>query len=176
MSLDILKYRKEISVVLGTFGILYLINRKKTKLDSLQDFEKAMSSGQILNPILDASRISSKFGNRKNPITFQTHFHNGIDIPAPTGTKLYAPYDSEVTFSGYNDTGGYQLILRSGVVKFGYAHLKESPLFKVGDSVKKGQLVGYVGNTGKSTGSHLHFTLTIDDKKVDPALYFKSYK
>lgn len=139
------------------------------KLESIEDFNEALNSGKVKNPI-NLYKISSKYGNRG------TGFHNGFDIPAPTGTKLYAPYDGEVTLSNYNDLGGYQLIITSGIVKFGFAHLREKSFLNVGDIVKAGQLVGYVGNTGRSTGSHLHFTLTIDGKKVDPATYFKSYK
>ena len=119
-------------------------------------------------------KITSKFGNRINPITKENQFHNGVDIAAPEGTAIIAPFDGKVEKSFYDDIGGYSLIIaHNNGYKTGYAHLKEKSTLNVGETVKQGQTIAKVGNTGRSTGAHLHFTLT--DKtgqKIDPETVF----
>lgn len=114
-------------------------------------------------------RISSKYGNRTHPVTGAKSFHNGIDIAAPTGTDVLAPADGVVSKISWHNGGGNQLhIKHDNGYTTGYAHLS-SYAVKVGDKVKKGQKVAEVGNTGASTGPHLH--LTVRDKSgnlVDP--------
>ena len=74
----------------------------------------------------------------------------------------------------FNNSGGNQIIIDSGYAKFGFAHLNRyAEGIKVGSIVSKGQLIGYVGNTGISTGTHLHFTLRLNDVATDPSKYFK---
>lgn len=119
-------------------------------------------------------RISSKFGYRTHPVTGKRSFHNGIDIPLAANTKLFAPANSIVTKAFYNKIGGYQLIYRlSNGVTIGYAHLNKI-MVKTGDKLKKNQLIALSGNTGTSTGPHLHVTMR--DRKgqlIDPEPYFK---
>lgn len=114
-------------------------------------------------------RISSPFGSRIHPITHKRHGHKGIDLAAPRDTPVYATADGEVTFSGRN--GGYgnfvKLNHRNGY-KTAYAHMNRIAVRK-GKSVKKGELIGYVGSTGASTGNHLHYEVYYQDKLLDPA-------
>lgn len=117
--------------------------------------------------------VTSKFGNRINPITKVPSFHNGTDIGAKLDTPILAPLNGVVEKKYFNDAGGNQLIINSGYPKFGFAHLsKYAEGINVGAIVKKGQVIGYVGNTGTSTGTHLHFTLRLNDVPSDPQKYF----
>lgn len=119
---------------------------------------------------LSGVKISSKFGYRTHPITKEQQFHNGIDLPVPSGTKVKNPFDGVVTAVLSNDVGGNQLTIKhdSGYTT-GYAHLTKA-LVKKGDKVKQGDVIALSGNTGKTTGPHLHFTLK-DGKGayLDPA-------
>lgn len=114
-------------------------------------------------------RISSPFGSRIHPITHKRHGHKGIDLAAPRNTPIYATADGVVTYSGRN--GGYgnfvKLNHRNGY-KTAYAHMNKISVRK-GKSVKKGDLIGYVGSTGASTGNHLHYEVYYQDKLIDPA-------
>jgi murein DD-endopeptidase MepM/ murein hydrolase activator NlpD len=117
-------------------------------------------------------RLSSKFGTRIHPITGVESFHNGIDIAAPTGTPVYAPADGVVEGTSNTTKGGLQMVLRhNNGMKTGYAHLSKR-IATLGDRVKRGDIIAEVGNTGASTGPHLHFTVTDTmGKKVDPLTY-----
>ena len=114
-------------------------------------------------------RISSPFGSRIHPITHKRHGHKGIDLAAPRNTPIYATADGVVTFSGRN--GGYgnfvKLNHKNGY-KTAYAHMNRIAVRK-GKTVQKGDLIGYVGSTGSSTGNHLHYEVYYQDKLIDPA-------
>ncbi len=95
--------------------------------------------------------------------------HNGVDLPKPVGTPIYAAFDGRVRYSKYNTGGyGYMVILRhpNGLESW-YGHLCRLGV-NSGDYVKAGQIIGYVGNTGRSYGSHLHFELRYCDQTFDP--------
>ncbi len=118
-------------------------------------------------------RISSRFGWRIHPITKRKQFHSGIDIPAPEGTPIYAPDSGVVIKVWQNPIGGLQMRIKhdNGYVT-GYAHLSKVAK-REGERVEKGEIVAYTGNTGRSTGPHLH--LTVRDPKgrlVDPMKMF----
>lgn len=155
--------------------ILIEIGFKRRGFTSVKQFYDLAKLKQLRNPLDDAyNKVSSGFGYRN--IFGAQQFHNGIDIPAPTGTPIYAPYSGQIKGNYYNGLGGNQLTLDSGVVTFGFAHLQNKSPYPVGTNIQKGQLLGYVGNTGKSTGSHLHFTVTVDGKKINPVTVFTDYK
>lgn len=118
---------------------------------------------------LEKIRIVSGFGWRTHPITGKRSFHNGVDLAAPTGTEIYAPKSGTISKMYRNSKGGIQLIVNhSGNLVTGYAHLSKYADIKVGDKVKQGDVIAYVGNTGQSTGAHLHFTTKINNKYVNP--------
>ncbi len=111
-------------------------------------------------------RISSKFGYRTHPVTGEkTSFHNGIDIACPSGTIIRTPVDCEVKAAYSHKTGGNSLIIKDidSNDRYGFAHLSKF-VCKVGDTVKKGDVIALSGNTGASTGPHLHFTYSINGK------------
>lgn len=114
---------------------------------------------------LKNARFSSAYGKRTHPITSKPDMHRGLDIAAPLGTPLIALDDGKVTISKVNNGGptigfGYYIAIQyaNNLISL-YAHMKELSKLKVGDKVKKGQIVGYVGSTGSSTGPHVHFEL-----------------
>jgi len=104
-------------------------------------------------------KISSKFGYRIDPVKKIHQFHNGIDLPVPVNTQVKNPQDGIVINVLNNKEGGNQVIIKhADGYTSGYAHLNK-PLVKKGDKVKKGQVFALSGNTGKSTGPHVHMTL-----------------
>ena len=117
-------------------------------------------------PIEGQRRITSEFGEKRT-----TGTHSGLDIAAPTGTPILAPAGGVVQSVYYNAVGGNQLIIEhTDSLKTGYAHLSKTDV-KKGDKVKRGQKIGEVGNTGRSTGPHLHFTVTFLGIKQNPRDY-----
>ena len=125
---------------------------------------------------LDTWIITSPYGDRIHPILNVLKFHNGIDLKAPVGTPLKAPADSTVEKKYSNATGGNQVILiHPNGYKTGYAHLQDIYV-EVGDKFKAGDIFATTGNTGASTGAHLHFTVRKDNKIIDPeTVSFKSF-
>lgn len=119
-------------------------------------------------------KILSGFGYRIGPFTGRTEFHGGVDIPAPTGTKIKAPADGVVIFLGRREGYGKVIEIDHGNnYKTVYGHLHTFDV-EVGDRVRKGDFIGEVGNTGRSTGSHLHYEVRLNNVAVDPVTYFKS--
>lgn len=113
-------------------------------------------------------RFTSRFGYRRHPLGLGRRLHTGIDLAAPTGTPVYAAKEGRVIFAGSH--GGYGLMVRirhqNGFATY-YAHLSKIHV-KTGDWVVENQRIGDVGNTGRSTGSHLHFEIRKYGKPVNP--------
>lgn len=123
------------------------------------------------------SRITSPFGDRIHPVTKAKSFHNGVDVAMPDGTEIISPDSGVCVLCNNHPTGGLQLAIKHdgelNGYRTGYAHLSQQ-LIKVGDRVTKGQVIAHSGNTGRSTGSHLHFTLTSPvGNKIDPITVFQ---
>ena len=114
-------------------------------------------------------RISSAFGNRVHPITGETSFHNGIDFAVPEGTEVVSPADGEVRSVYTAGAGGLQLVIdHDNGFATGYAHLSRAEVVP-GERVKQGQVIALTGNTGTTTGAHLHFTMRdASGQYVDP--------
>ena len=114
------------------------------------------------------SRISCPFGPRKAPVPGASTFHKGIDMAADTGTPIYASADGTVRYAGSEPGFGlYIKLSHDGGVQTLYGHCSQL-LVKKGEKVKAGQIIALVGNTGRSSGSHLHFEIRIDGVAVDP--------
>lgn len=119
--------------------------------------------------------ISSGWGYRKDPFTGKQAYHNGLDI-ATSGTspEIYAIAGGTVVTAGgnaYTGYGYYVIIDHGGGYQSLYGHMNKWPSVSTGDTVKQGQVIGYVGTTGRSTGKHLHFTLYKNGKDVNPLSY-----
>lgn len=124
-------------------------------------------------PIPGCYRITSEYGLRYHPIDKIKKMHTGVDVAAPSGRKVVAADDGVVYFSG--NKGGYGktvIIKHEGNVETYYAH-NSSLRVKKGDKVTKGDVIALSGNSGKSTGSHLHFEVRIAENHVDPLKYFR---
>ena len=115
------------------------------------------------------TRISSPFGERIHPVYGKKSFHKGVDLAAPNGTPIYATADGVVAFAGVcNGYGNFIKLNHQNGYKTGYAHMSKM-VVKTNDKVKKGDLIGYVGSTGTSTGNHLHYEVYYNDQVTDPA-------
>ena len=124
----------------------------------------------ILKTPLDGARLSSNFGMRKHPISGFNKMHKGIDFAAPKGTPIYAGGNGVIEFAGFN--GGYGKYIRirhNNDYKTAYAHLSGfKKNIKKGFRVNQGDVIGYVGSTGKSTGPHLHYEIIYQNKQINP--------
>lgn len=122
-----------------------------------------------------SGEITSRFGERVNPISGIEGFHYGLDIANTEGSNIYAVADGVVTFSGYSTVfGRYIEIEHSDGLKSLYAHCQRIDI-KSGNNVTTGQRIAVMGSTGLSTGSHLHLELKKNDKYVDPEQYYDVY-
>ena len=116
-------------------------------------------------------KLTSPFGYRTHPVTGQYKFHNGVDLANNQGTPIYAARSGKVTVDTYGSTYGYYVTINHGDGYSSlYAHMTRSVVDK-GDTVKKGQLIGYMGSTGRSTGPHLHFSIFYNGSSVNPMNY-----
>lgn len=120
----------------------------------------------------DLTRTASGYGIRIDPIYRTRRFHSGMDFSAKTGTDIYATGNGVVTFSGWRQGYGNCLIIDHG---FGYqtlyGHMQKFKA-RVGQKVKRGEIIGYVGNTGKSTGPHLHYEVIVRGRHDNPSKYY----
>ncbi len=124
----------------------------------------------ILKTPLDGARLSSNFGMRKHPISGYNKMHKGVDFAAPLGTPIYAGGNGVVEYVGKNGGyGNYIRIRHNNEYKTAYAHLSS---FKKGISkgvrVNQGDVIGFVGSTGNSTGPHLHYEIIFQNKQINP--------
>jgi len=113
--------------------------------------------------------ITSRYGMRRHPILGYRRMHSGLDFRARHGTPIYAATDGTVNFAGRN--GGYGNFVRirhGGNLSTGYAHMSRIAV-RNGEQVRRGQVIGYVGSTGLSTGPHLHYEMYRGGQKIDPA-------
>lgn len=115
--------------------------------------------------------IRSGYGRRRDPFTGEPEFHQGIDIAALYGSAIRAPASGRVVFAGRQSAYGNLIVLDHGDgVTTRYGHLSRMEV-RVGDPVSQDALIGYVGNTGRSTGPHLHYEVRVDDRSVNPGRY-----
>ena len=127
-------------------------------------------NGKLYYPT-NTRRITEGYGPRVHPITGKRGFHTGEDIGARYSAPVYATANGVISKSQWNNIYGNQIVLNDGGnLQSMYGHLSKS-LVKAGQSVKKGQIIGYVGSTGLSTGAHLHFEVWYNGKPVNPNAY-----
>lgn len=131
------------------------------------------SGGEMLHPVPGYTRISSGYGGRIHPISNRSSFHTGIDIPAPTGSRVVAAEDGIVSTSGW--LGGYGktvIVIHNNTTTTLYGHNSQL-LVNPGDVVKKGDTIAKIGSTGNSTGPHLHFEVRVNNKHQNPHKFIK---
>lgn len=131
---------------------------------------KVLPTNQPLNDAF----MGSRFGSRSDPFTGRTAMHEGLDFSAPTGTPILAAGGGQVINAGSHTSYGFHIDIAHGnglVTR--YAHASKL-LVKEGDIVKQGQKIAEVGSTGRSTGSHLHFEVRVNDEAQDPLKYLQA--
>lgn len=133
--------------------------------DAIEDYSD-LGTGRFMWPVPRYTKVSSTFGSRWG------RHHDGIDIPAPKGTPMVASDGGVVIYSdnGIRGYGNMIVIAHEGEIFTVYAHNNKNLVDK-GDRVRKGQVIGHVGNTGRSTGAHLHFEIRVKNKARNPANY-----
>lgn len=130
---------------------------------------ETLSGGFARHPLLYAARVTSSFNpKRKHPITGRISPHKGVDYGLPIGTPIIAPSDGVVEHVAYQARGaGRYIKIKHGHITTVYMHLSKT-LVKPGQSVKKGERIALSGNTGGSTGPHLHYEFHINGRPVNP--------
>ncbi len=141
----------------------------------IRNKEKMLAATPAIQPVSnkDLSRIASGFGYRIDPVYKTVKMHAGLDFAAPQGTPIYATADGVVRLAGNTGNGyGNHVIINHG---YGYETLYGHQYrikAKVGQKVKRGELIGWVGSTGKSTGPHLHYEVHKNKRHIDPIYFF----
>ncbi|HRP31042.1 MAG TPA: M23 family metallopeptidase [Agriterribacter sp.] len=141
----------------------------------IRDKEKLLAATPAIQPVSnkDLSRVASGFGYRIDPVYKTVKMHAGLDFAAPQGTPIYATADGVVRVAGNTGNGyGNHVIINHG---YGYETLYGHQYrikAKVGLRVKRGELIGWVGSTGKSTGPHLHYEVRKNKRHIDPIYFF----
>lgn len=136
--------------------------------------EIRMENIPAIQPVMnkDLKRVASGYGMRIDPVYHVRKFHQGMDFTAPTGTEVFATGNAKVEFAGWKQGYGNTVILDHGYgYKTLYAHLYKI-LVRKGQKVRRSDIIALVGNTGKSTGPHLHYEVRLNNKPVDPRNYY----
>ena len=144
-------------------------------LGLMKNKEKILLATPAIQPVSnkDMNRIASGFGYRIDPIYKTIKMHAGLDFSAPQGTPIYATADGVVKTAGFSDGGyGNHVVINHGYgYETLYGHMARIKT-RNGRRVKRGEIIGYVGNTGKSTGPHCHYEVHKNGQKLDPVYYF----
>lgn len=120
---------------------------------------------------VEGVKLTSGFGMRNHPVLRRRAQHKGVDLAAPRGTPVYATADGIVGMAKYYSSyGNYVQIEHGGEMQTRFAHLSSYTVNK-GDFVEKGDLIGYIGSTGRSTGPHLHYEIRVAGEAVNPVPY-----
>ena len=139
--------------------------------NSLRESRDEINNTPTILPILSLN-VTSKFGMRTNPVTGRKQFHDAVDFTENRGDKVFATADGIVTVSDYHSVRGNYVIIKH---KYGYrtlyAHLDKN-LVKEGQLVRKEDVIGTMGSSGRTTGTNIHYSITHNNRKVDPLDYF----
>ena len=164
----------------NTIGLVPQPPKTKTEPTELVvDSVKPIAAQQLIYfhpPLKGILRVTSPFGLRKNPFDTAGHeYHNGLDLSAASGTPVYAMLAGVVEAVGYDHRSGNFIKLRHGNFTVAYCHLLRKPSLETGTKVSAGAMVGFVGNTGRSTGSHLHITFRHNGMTINPELLLRYF-
>jgi murein DD-endopeptidase MepM/ murein hydrolase activator NlpD len=153
----------------GTRLELYRFTPKSGRTDYFDASGQSARKTLMRTPI-DGARITSGYGRRKHPILGYTKMHRGTDFAAPRGTPVYAAGDGVIELAGRkNGYGKYIRIRHNSTYKTAYAHLNGyAKTTRRGRRVKQGQVIGYVGSTGRVTGPHLHYEVMVNGRQANP--------
>ena len=162
---EIENLKERSSVLTRSFSLLERVYHDQSLL---------LSSTPSVAPV--RGMIAYGFSWRKDPFTGQRAFHTGLDIVAPRGTRVLAPADAVVTKAGREAGYGNVIYLSHGNgLTTRYAHL-DGFAVRSGQAIERGDVIGYIGNTGRSLGAHLHYEVLVNNTKVDPSQYILDEK
>ncbi|MCW5698873.1 MAG: M23 family metallopeptidase, partial [Rhodospirillales bacterium] len=155
----------------GQRRILYRYESADGFADFYEEDGRSARKPLMRTPV-DGARLSSRYGMRRHPILGYSRMHQGVDFAAPIGTPIFAAGDGRIAEigrkSGY---GKYARITHHAGYATAYAHMNRFARgLRAGSKVKQGQVIGYVGNTGRSTGPHLHYEVLLNGKQINPML------
>jgi murein DD-endopeptidase MepM/ murein hydrolase activator NlpD len=155
-----------------TFGILHdLLDGLGAKIDTVRKGVETRQALAAATPSiwpLVSGWLTSSFGSRADPITGEPEAHSGLDISADRGTPVHATADGTVESAGYDGGYGNCILIDHGFgIGTRYGHLSGYAI-SVGQTVKRGQVIGYVGSTGHTTGPHLHYEILLNGEPVNP--------
>ncbi|NET32403.1 MAG: M23 family metallopeptidase [Cyanothece sp. SIO1E1] len=144
----------------------------KPALEETLDFEAALDAATPKGqPLKIGAQVSSEFGLRRNPFGGGYEFHNGIDLKGAYGTPIYATGTGKVERAEFSRGYGYHVVVDHDYgYRTLYAHMSEMAVAD-GDQIQRGQLIGYIGSTGRSSGPHLHYSIYHQGSTVDPKGY-----
>ncbi len=153
-------------------SLRFVLRQEKKALESVSNELKSREKILRHTPSIKPMRgfISSGFGMRIDPLTGTKKMHEGVDICAPKGTPVRASADGRVKFAGWERGFGKVVVIDHIWFETRYAHLDEI-LVRVGQKVKRGDIIGKCGRTGRTTGTHLHYEVRVAGKPVDPMNY-----
>lgn len=162
------------------FGALFESWEELEGPDTVMDSAAAMAVAPVAARVgvsvpsrmpVDDVTLTSGYGMRNHPVLNRRARHNGVDLAAPTGTPVYATADGTIEMAQwYSSYGNYVQIAHGGDLETRYAHLS-SYTVNPGETVRQGDLIGYVGSTGRSTGPHLHYEVRVGSQPVNPIPY-----
>jgi murein DD-endopeptidase MepM/ murein hydrolase activator NlpD len=145
------------------------------RVDEIRDYLRIQKDRYLATPkgYPVEGNISSPYGKRESPFNGEKVFHSGVDISASLGTPIRSTADGVVSFSGYTPHSGNLVIIEHGCgFSTAYAHNKNNAV-KMRQKVNRGETIGYVGSTGKSTGPHVHYEVWEKGKRINPANFFR---
>lgn len=165
LSLKVDLLEKEIYVQAKSFDeVAQMAKEQEIRMENIPAIQPVMNK--------DLKRVASGYGMRIDPVYHVRKFHQGMDFTAPTGTEVFATGNAKVDFAGWKQGYGNTVILDHGYgYKTLYAHLYKI-LVRKGQKVRRSDIIALVGNTGKSTGPHLHYEVRLNNKPVDPRNYY----
>ncbi|MBN2320248.1 MAG: M23 family metallopeptidase [Acidobacteria bacterium] len=164
---------------IGSLEIPDLIDELKKTINTVEEIKDYLSTQKDIYVATPkgypaSGRISSPYGKRKDPFSGEIAFHSGIDISSKLGSPIRATADGVVSHSGWTNRSGFVIVIEHGCgFSTLYAHNKSNTV-KIGTRVKRGDIIGYVGSTGKSTGPHVHYEVWKNRKTVDAQKYVSS--
>lgn len=176
------EYRDENGNIVGTGDLRYvslIVGKKKHEYfyvtdkdgkSEIYDEKGSKAKSFLMKTPIDGARVSSGYGYRRHPVLGYTKLHQGIDFAAPVGTPIYASGDGVIVQQYFSSSyGNYVRIRHTGEYSTAYAHMSRFKLGnRVGMSVRQGQVIGYVGTTGRSTGPHLHYEVLKNNRQINP--------
>lgn len=148
----------------------YWLYENEAGQENYYDADGKGAKRKLMRTPINGARLSSSYGSRRHPVLGYTRKHNGVDFAAPSGTPIMAAGVGRVERANvYGSFGNYIRISHSDGYKTAYAHLKSFARgIKAGARVTQGQIIGYVGTTGRSTGPHLHYEVHKNSKAINP--------